>query len=66
MASNTNRRFYSRLNENDINTKLSLGGTLIRIVFSDSGYIGRYVDHHFSAREFNHDPVPLAESVEAD
>lgn len=58
MASNTNRRFYSRLNENDINTKLSLEWNFNKDSFLRLGYIGRYVDHHFSAREFNHDPVP--------
>lgn len=54
MASDRNDRFYSKLRENDLNIKGALEWKLKEDTHLRLGYIGRFVDHSFSAREYNH------------
>lgn len=65
MASNTNRRFYSSLTENDYNAKAALEWSFNKESYLRLGYIGRYVDHHFTSREYNHDPVSSKSIMES-
>lgn len=70
MGSNRQKRFFSELNENDINLKTNIvyrlndsfgnGNSLISI-----GYDGRFVDDKFESVEYNYDPYnPIAFNIE--
>lgn len=66
MASDRNDRFFSTLKEDDYNVK-----TLVEWNFQDNsyvrvGYIGRFVDHHFDATEYNHTDIAGKSISESD
>lgn len=68
-GSNRQKRFFSTLNQDDINAKTSLkyklndrfGGVNSSILF---GYIGRFVNNDFKAVEYNFSAVPGTVSIE--
>lgn len=57
MSSDRNDRFYSRLTEDDYNAKLSFDWGFRENSFLRVGYIGRFVNHAFNAREYNHSAI---------
>ncbi|MDO5017491.1 MAG: TonB-dependent receptor [Porphyromonas sp.] len=63
MGSDRNDRFFSKLTEDDLNAKFSLDWNFAENSFLRVGYIGRYVDHDFNAREYNHTSVNGAKPI---
>lgn len=68
-GSNRQKRFFSTLNENDINAKAALKYKLNDRFGSENssiqfGYIGRFVNNNFKAVEYNFSAVPGTVSIE--
>lgn len=57
MGSDRNDRFFSHLTEDDFNAKVSINWGFADNSYFRVGYVGRYVDHQFNAREYNHGAI---------
>lgn len=59
-GSDRNDRFFSNLKENDLNVKTSLDWNFRDNSFVSIGYRGRFVNHRFGAREYNHNFIGIS------